>query len=110
MRLIPLACFAALPLFLCRPAFEALGRGGPGLAMALLRYVLLTLPCAWIGVLVAGRLGAPGFYGILAGVIGASAITSLVFLLWMRRALHAVERTGLPRAAPSAVDPLDAEL
>jgi len=110
MRLIPLACFAALPLFLCRPAFEALGRGGPGLAMAILRYVLLTLPCAWIGVLVAERLGSPGFYGILAGVIGASAITSLVFLFWMRRALLTVERTGLPRAATQAVDPLEAEL
>jgi Na+-driven multidrug efflux pump len=110
LRLIPIACFAALPLFLCRPAFEALGRGAPGLTIALLRYVALTFPCAWIGVRIAERLGHPGFYGILAGVIGASAIASLVFLGWMARALRAVERSGLARAASPSVDPLEAEL
>lgn len=110
MRLIPIACVAALPLFLCRPAFEALGRGGPGLAIALLRYVVLTLPCAWIAVRLAETFGLPGFYGILAGVIGASAITSIVFLGWIRHALRAAEETGLAPAASPSVDPLEAVL
>ena len=49
LRIIPLACIASLPLFLCRPVFEGLGRGRPGLLMALFRYLLLTAPAGGPG-------------------------------------------------------------
>ena len=34
IRVVPAACLASLSIFLCRPAFEGMGRGRPGLAIA----------------------------------------------------------------------------
>jgi putative MATE family efflux protein len=88
VRLVPLACLASLSVFLCRPAFEGLGRGRPGLLIALLRYALLTGPMAWIGIRLAAALGYPGLYGLLLGLIAAAGISSAIFLLWTRRVLR----------------------
>ncbi|HEU4401906.1 MAG TPA: MATE family efflux transporter [Candidatus Polarisedimenticolia bacterium] len=91
LGLCPLACLVMIPFQLCRPAFEGLGRGLPGLVMAVLRYVFLTGLCASLGMIVAHRLGQPALYGLIVGLIAASGIASLVFLIWMGRALGRLE-------------------
>jgi Na+-driven multidrug efflux pump len=96
LNFAPLACLASIPFLLCRPAFEGLQRGGPGLVMALLRYVVLTIPCAFGGIVTADRLGLPVLYGLLGGLIVASGIASTVFLVWMRRTLASLERPAAP--------------
>jgi len=87
LRVVPLAVILGTPFLLCRPAFEGMGRGRPGLWMAVLRYVVLTAPLAWIGALVVGRWGAPALYGVLAGLLVAAALSSAAFLAWLRSAL-----------------------
>jgi Na+-driven multidrug efflux pump len=92
----PLACLAMIPFTLCRPAFEGLQRGRPGLLMAVLRYAILTVPCAFAGMQAAHSLGKPALYGLLAGLIVASGIASIVFFTWMRRFLSRLERQVQP--------------
>ncbi len=100
LYLTPIGCLASIPFFICRPAFEGLRRGRPGLVVTLLRYVVLTAPCAWIGVRVAGGLGQPALYGLLAGLIVASGLASAVFHVWFDRALGAIETAGPGRIGP----------
>lgn len=88
LRLVPLACLVGAPFLLCRPVFEGMGRGTPGLAVASLRYVLLTGPLAWLGMRVARLSGEPALYGLLLGTLAAAAISSLVFYLWLHSALQ----------------------
>ncbi|MGH9870136.1 MAG: MATE family efflux transporter [Candidatus Polarisedimenticolia bacterium] len=87
LRACPVAVLAMIPFILVRPAFEGMQRGRPGLAVALLRYVVLTIPMAMAGTWVARGLGLPSFVGMLGGLIGATAIASIVFLIWIRAAL-----------------------
>ncbi|MEE9227102.1 MAG: hypothetical protein V3U66_05155, partial [Acidobacteriota bacterium] len=87
LRLVPLACFLGGPFLLCRPVFEGMQRGTPGLVMATIRYVLLTAPVAWWGMRVAGDMGHPGLYGLIIGLLGVSALTSGAFLVWLIAAL-----------------------
>ena len=90
-----------VPFSLCRPAFEGLQRGRPGLTMAVFRYAVLTIPFAFAGMTAARVLGRPPLYGLLVGLIGASGLASAVFFTWMRRfmgALEAQERPAAPRA------------
>ncbi len=87
LRLIPLACLVGSPFLLCRPVFEAMSRGTPGLAIAVLRYLVLTIPLAWLGIQASGALGHPPLYGLLVGLLASAAIASTVFYVWLRRAL-----------------------
>ena len=64
--------------------------------MAVFRYALLTMPCAWLGMRSAGALDAEPLYGLLGGLIVASSISSSVFLAWLRRYLQGLA----PRAGP----------
>ncbi len=84
IRAVPLACLLGAPFLLCRPVFEALQRGRPGLVMALLRYVALTGPLAWLGLSAARQLGYAPLYGLIAGTLLAGAISSAVFYVWLR--------------------------
>ena len=79
----PLAVIAALPFFLCRPIFEGMNMARPGLVAALLRYVVLTAPMAFIGIRWAESLGYPGLYGLLLGLVAASGVASLVIQGWL---------------------------
>src|SRR5213593_3847475 len=92
----PLACLAMIPFTLCRPAFEGLQRGRPGLLMSVLRYAVLRVPCAFAGMRAAHALGKPALYGLLAGLIVASGIASIVFFTWMRRFLTRLEMQVQP--------------
>lgn len=95
LRLVPLACFAGAPFLLCRPVFEGMQRGRPGLVVAMVRYLALTVPLCWLGMKGAELLGQPAFYGILVGLLVVAAISSGVFFAWLRRVLHRVEETHL---------------
>jgi Na+-driven multidrug efflux pump len=87
LRIVPLAALLATPFFLCRPVFEGMGRGRPGLAMSILRYVVLAAPAAVLGLWAAPALHAPAVLGLIGGLMTAAAVSSLVFLFWTRKAL-----------------------
>jgi Na+-driven multidrug efflux pump len=100
LALVPLAVLAAIPFQLCRPAFEGLQRGRPGLVMAVVRYIGLTVPFGLGGMVIAERTGVAPLFGLLLGLALASALASIVFLIWMERALAALEaRQAAARAA-----------
>jgi Na+-driven multidrug efflux pump len=84
---VPATCLAGALFLLCRPAFEAMNRGRPGLVMAALRYLALTPPLAWGGIVAAERMGAPALYGMILGLLAAAGISSVVFYFWLRGAL-----------------------
>jgi putative MATE family efflux protein len=89
LRAVPLVVLASLPFFLVRPAFEGLGQGRPGLVVAVLRYLVLTVPAVWIGVRAAEAIGRAGFEGLVVSLAATAALCSAVFLVWIRRALRA---------------------
>lgn len=89
---VPVAILVQAPFLLCRPAFEAVQRGTPGLVMATLRYVVLSIPLGLGGAWVAVRLGQEPFHGLIAGLLSGSAIVSAVFVTWLYRMLGALER------------------
>ncbi len=89
---IPFACLLSSVFLLCRPVFEAMGRGRPGLLMATLRYGLLMLPLAWLGMHEAERLGYPAIDGLVIALLTASGVSSLIFYVWMRNTLNTAAR------------------
>ena len=91
LRLVPLAVLVGIPFLLCRPIFEGLGRGVPGLAVAVLRYVVLTAPLAWLGMRLAEAMREAPLYGLLVGTLAAAAVASVVFHVWMASALRELE-------------------
>jgi MATE family, multidrug efflux pump len=102
---VPVAVLVSIPFQICRPAFEGLQRGRPGLVMAGVRYVVLTIPLGLAGLWAASRLGLPPLVGLLAGLLAAGAGASAIFLVWLRRTLRALEsgllREGIrPSSAP----------
>jgi len=99
LRIVPLAALLATPFFLCRPVFEGMGRGRPGLTMSLLRYVVLAAPAALAGLWLAPRLHVSQVLGLVGGLMAATAISSLVFLFWTRKALIAAAKGAQNRGA-----------
>jgi len=92
LRLVPIATLATAPFLLVRPVFEGMGRGRPGLVMASIRYLVLTLPTAWAGIRLATAMGQPQLYGLMVGLLVVGSISSGAFSLWMHVALRAKER------------------
>jgi Na+-driven multidrug efflux pump len=92
LRLVPLACLVGAPFLLCRPVFEAMQQGRPGLIMALLRYIGLTAPLSWVGIQLARRAGVAELYGLMIGLLFAAALSSGLFAVWLRQALRSSER------------------
>ncbi len=84
----PLFVLASGPFVLCRPAFEGLQRGMPGLVMAVVRYLLLSAPLALAGAFAAEASGRSPLLGVLAGVIAGTLIASAVFAAWLVRTLR----------------------
>ncbi len=101
LRTVPLACLAGALFLLCRPVFEAMNRGQPGLVMAVFRYLILTGPLAWLGMSVARALGQQPVYGLIVGLLAAAAVSSSVFGLWLRRALLSAASAGAEATSPS---------
>jgi Na+-driven multidrug efflux pump len=87
LRIVPLGALMATPFFLCRPVFEGMGRGRPGLTMSVLRYVVLAAPAAALGLSLAPSLHLPDVLGLICGLMAATAVSSVVFVLWTRKAL-----------------------
>ena len=65
--------------------------------MAIVRYLVLAAPCAWLGIRFASALGYAGLYGLLLALVVAAGITSALFLVWIRSALRTVAGAGAPR-------------
>ena len=86
--LVPLAGLLSTPFFLMRPVFEAMGRGQPGLIMAVVRTGILTVPLALLGSRVAFWLGYPRVYGVFLGLLVVAFLSSSVFVVWLRYALR----------------------
>ncbi len=107
LRLVPLACFAGSSFFLCRPVFEGMQRGRPGLVMAALRYALLTVPLCLLGVEAARLLDQPAFHGVIAALLAVAALSSAIFHGWLTRALGALrlEAEGGPGRRAMEVSP-----
>jgi len=88
LRLVPVACIVTTAFILCRPVFEGMNQGRPGLVMAILRYLVLATPGAWLGMKAArSLLGLPEIYGLVTGLLVVAAASSIVFSLWLRRTL-----------------------
>jgi Na+-driven multidrug efflux pump len=92
LRLVPLACLLGAPFLLSRPVFEGMQRGRPGLVMATTRYLVLTPVAAWLGVGGARLWGHSELDGLVVALLAVSAVTSVTFWIWLRRALR--ERAG----------------
>jgi Na+-driven multidrug efflux pump len=88
LRTVPLTCLLGAPFLLCRPVFEAMQRGRPGLIMAIVRYVALTGPLAFAGMMAARARELPPLYGLIVGTLFAAAVSSAIFYLWLRSALR----------------------
>ncbi len=108
--LAPLGCLTMIPFQLYRPAFEGMQRGRPGLVIAVFRYLVLTAPCGLAGMWGAEALRMPPLFGLLVGLIAASAASSGLFTAWYVRTLRAVEAgqaagdgDGGSRVRPSSV-------
>jgi Na+-driven multidrug efflux pump len=99
LLVLPLAALVAIPFFACRPIFEGLQRGAPGMTMAALRYAVLTAPVAWIGAAAARHAGWPELRGVVLALVGVTACVSCVFLLWMLAALRRAEEAAPAPAA-----------
>jgi Na+-driven multidrug efflux pump len=99
LRVVPLAALLATPFFLCRPVFEGMGRGRPGLMMSVLRYALLALPAAWFGLRLGPKLHVSEVLGLVGGLMVATAISSVVFLFWTRAALLDASKGAQNRGA-----------
>lgn len=87
LRIVPLGALLATPFFLCRPVFEGMGRGRPGLTMSVLRYVVLAAPAAVLGLKLAPALQIPDLLGLIGGLMTATAVSSLIFLSWTLKTL-----------------------
>ena len=94
LRWIPVAALVAMPFFLCRPVFEGLGLGRPGLVLSILRYVLLAAPAAWLGLEAALGRGVSPVLGVAWGVTIASVLSSAAMLFWTRAVLSRAGRTS----------------
>jgi Na+-driven multidrug efflux pump len=92
LRTVPLATLLGAPFLLCRPVFEAMGRWRPGLIMALVRYLVLTVPLAWLGLVAARIEGYPPIYGLIVGLLVTAGLSSSSFALWLRSALDRAAR------------------
>ncbi|MAE71157.1 MAG: hypothetical protein CME06_11910 [Gemmatimonadetes bacterium] len=97
LRAVPFAALATLPFVLCRPVFDGMQRGAPGAVMAVVRFAILTFPCAFGGAYAARAVGRPPFEGLVAGLIVAGLTASGVFLIWTYKALgHYPAKTTRP--------------
>lgn len=87
LRVVPLACLLGAPFLLCRPVFEGMQRGAPGLLMAAARYILLTPVAAWAGMRLARAVQQPEVYGLVVALLAVAALSSAAFSAWLAGAL-----------------------
>ncbi len=87
LYIVPVSCLLGSPFLLCRPVFEGMQRGKPGLITALVRYLLLTVPMAWLGIKLAAATGIYPIYGLVVGLMIASLLSSAMFSIWLLKTL-----------------------
>lgn len=87
LRLLPLAALAGVPFLVLRPVFEALHRPRLGIAVSLLRFVVLSWPCVLGARALALANDLPATIGVVAGLVTATSLASIVTTLLARREL-----------------------
>ena len=90
LYLVPLSCLLGAPFLLCRPVFEGMQRGSPGLITALVRYLVMTLPMAWIGIKLAESSGFHPIYGLVVGVMAAALFSSAMISVWLGKTIRQI--------------------
>ncbi len=101
LKLVPISCLLGAPFLFCRPVFEGMQKGRPGLIAAAIRYLGLTLPLAWGGILISQSIDAHPLYGLIGGLLVASLLTSGLLLVWLGKTLkHAEAEAQVPAVAP----------
>jgi Na+-driven multidrug efflux pump len=78
LRLLPLAALSATPFLLLRPVFEATQQPRLGVLVSVARFLLFSFPLVFLGRALAPKLGLQPLTGVIAGLITASALASLV--------------------------------
>jgi Na+-driven multidrug efflux pump len=86
LRLVPLSYGAAGILMVTNAAFNGLGRPMAATAISALRMFAVNVPVAWLG---ARLFGVPG---VFLGIAVANVAVGVVAVVWMRRAMDAVEQ------------------
>lgn len=84
---VPAGCLVGALFLLCRPVFEGMGQARPVVFAAVGRYILLTAPGAYLGVVAARAYEQPEIYGLIAGLLIVALISSGGFFLWLLRSL-----------------------
>ncbi len=87
-HLLPLGSLAVVPFLFLRPVLEGLQRPGLGVAVTLLRYIVLSLPLVIAGRYLAEPLGYDPLLGLLLGLISANLVASIVTAIAARRSLN----------------------
>lgn len=88
---VPIGALVATPFLICRPAFEAVQRGTPGLIMATVRYLLLSVPLALLGANLCAGSGQDPFFGLIAGLLAGTSLVSVLFTAWLVRMVRGLE-------------------
>ena len=86
LALVPWLCLATAGFMLARPCFEALQRGFPNLVMAVLRYLVLTIPALLLALANREALGLDPVTAVISALICVASLCSLIFIGWLRRA------------------------
>jgi Na+-driven multidrug efflux pump len=89
---VPVGAFVAIPFLICRPAFEAVQRGAPGLIMATVRYLVLSVPLALVGARLCASTGRDPFFGLIAGLLAGTSVVSVLFTAWLIRMVRGLEK------------------
>lgn len=87
IQMVPIFCLTWVPYQLSRPIFEGFQRGRPTVIMAIFRYIILALPLAFLGRDLASYWGATAFQGLMMGLLTATLIGSVVYLIWVEKFL-----------------------
>ncbi len=89
---VPVGALVATPFLICRPAFEAVQRGTPGLIMATIRYLVLSVPLALLGARLSAETGRDPFFGLIAGLLAGTSVVSVLFTAWLVRMVRGLEQ------------------
>lgn len=109
IRVVPWACLAGCGFLICRPVFEGMQRGTPGLVMALTRYLVLTAPGVYLGIHLARQNQASDFQGLVLGLLSVGLISSVLFSGWLALAVARLEFPKDPEISDEISDEIGDE-
>lgn len=93
LRLLPIVALASLPFILLRTSFEALNHARLAVVASLLRFVLLSFPCLWIGREIGLETGLGAIRGMALGLAVSAGIASVFVVVAVHRKVRLLERS-----------------